>query len=136
MELTSTLRKAVDRGPGAADPAVRAGAEALATTLSLFAPYTAEECWANLGHDVESGDTVSRSRWPQADPELLVEETTVCVVQVDGKVRARLEVPTSIGEDELRSRALAAVAHALAEREPVKVIVRAPTLVNVVLPSL
>ena len=48
MELVSATRKAIDSGPGAADPAVREAAEALAVMLSLFAPYTAEECWALL----------------------------------------------------------------------------------------
>ena len=48
MELVSATRKAIDSGPGAADPAVREAAEALAVMLSLFAPYTAEECWAVL----------------------------------------------------------------------------------------
>ena len=49
MELVSAVRKAIDSGPGPADPAVREGAEALSIMLSLFAPYTAEECWAALG---------------------------------------------------------------------------------------
>ena len=49
MELVSATRKAIDSGPGAADPAVREAAEALAVMLSLFAPYTAEECWEALG---------------------------------------------------------------------------------------
>ena len=48
MEVRSAARKAIDSGPGAADPAVREAAEALAVMLSLFAPYTAEECWAVL----------------------------------------------------------------------------------------
>jgi len=137
MELTSTLRKAVDTGPGAGDPAVRAGAEALAVMLSLFAPYCAEDCWARLGHDVEGGDTVSRAEWPQADEALLVEESVVCIVQVNGKLRDRLEVPPSISEAELSAQALATrgVARLLEGRAPRKVIVRAPKLVNVVLPG-
>ncbi|MCK2245418.1 MULTISPECIES: leucine--tRNA ligase [unclassified Crossiella] len=137
MELTSSLRKAVDNSPGPADPAVRAGAEALAIMLSLFAPYCAEDCWASLGHNVEAGDTVSRASWPQADPALLVEDTVVCAVQVNGKVRERLDVPPSISEAELQTLALASpgVVKLLAGREPRKIIVRAPKLVNIVLPS-
>ena len=134
MELTSLLRKAIDSGPGAADPAVRSGAEALAIMVSLVAPYCAEDSWHRLGHDVENGDTVSKAAWPRVDPALLVEETVTCVVQVAGKVRDRLEVPPSIAEDELRARALATagVARALDGREVRTVIVRAPKLVNVV----
>jgi leucyl-tRNA synthetase len=50
MELVSAARRAIDSGPGAGDPAVREAAESLAIMLSLFAPYTAEECWEMLGH--------------------------------------------------------------------------------------
>jgi leucyl-tRNA synthetase len=130
MELASAARRAIDSGPGAADPAVREAAETLTVLLSLFAPYTAEECWALLGHE----PSVAKAGWPSADPALLVEDLVTCVVQVAGKVRDRLEVPPGIGEDELRELALAApgVARALADREVRMVIVRAPRLVNVV----
>ena len=133
MELTNALRKGVDgAAPGAAS--LRDGVAALAVMLSCYAPYTAEEVWSRLGHDVEAGDSVHDSSWPSADPALLVEDTVVCVVQVAGKVRDRLEVPPSIGEDELRSLALAsdAVVRALNGADIRTVIVRAPKLVNVV----
>ena len=130
MELVSAARRAIDSGPGAADPAVREAAEALAIMLSLFAPYTAEECWELLGH----GPSVARARWPAADPALLVQDTVTCVVQVDGKLRDRLEVAPSVGENELRDLALAApgVERALAGRGVRAVIVRPPKLVNIV----
>jgi leucyl-tRNA synthetase len=130
MELVSAARRTIDAGPGAADPAVREAAEALTIMLSLFAPYTAEECWEILGHQ----PSVARAGWPIADRSLLVEDTATCVVQVDGKVRDRLEVPAGIGEDELRELALAApgVERALAGRGVRAVIVRPPKLVNVV----
>jgi leucyl-tRNA synthetase len=133
MELTSVMRKAVDGG--AAGPAsLRDGVEALATMLSCYAPYAAEETWSRLGHDVESGDSVHASTWPTADPALLIDETVTCVVQVAGKVRDRLEVPPGIGEDELRELALASdgVVRALNGGGVRTVIVRAPKLVNVV----
>jgi leucyl-tRNA synthetase len=130
MELASATRKAIDTGPGTADPAVREAAEALAVMLSLFAPYTAEECWELLGRQA----SVALAGWPAADPALLVEDVVTCVVQVAGKVRDRVEVPPGIGEDELRELALATpgVARALEGRPVRKVIVRAPKLVNVV----
>jgi len=134
MELTSALRKAVDSGPGPADPAVHEGAHALAVMVNLLAPYTAEDAWAHLGHQPESGDTVNRAAWPVADAELLVRESVTAVVQVAGKVRGRLDVPPDIAEDELRSRALELdpVRRALAGRGVRTVVVRAPKLVNVV----
>ncbi|HYK67907.1 MAG TPA: leucine--tRNA ligase [Streptosporangiaceae bacterium] len=130
MELVSAARRTVDAGPGASDPAVREAAEALAIMLSLFAPYTAEECWEMLGHP----PSVARAGWPEADPALLVQEVVTCVVQVDGKVRDRLEVPAGIAEDELRELALAAsgAERALAGRTVRTVIVRPPRLVNIV----
>jgi leucyl-tRNA synthetase len=130
MELVSAARRTVDVGPGAGDPAVREAAEALTIMLSLFAPYTAEECWETLGH----APSVARAGWPEADPALLVQDVVTCVVQVDGKVRDRLEVPAGIGEDELRELALAAsgAERALAGRTVRTVIVRPPRLVNIV----
>ena len=130
MELVAAARRAIDSGPGAADPAVREAAEALAVMLSLFAPYTAEECWELLGHE----PSVARAGWPAADPALLVQDTVTCVVQVDGKVRDRLEVAASVGADELRELALAAsgAERAMAGKGVRTVIVRAPKLVNIV----
>jgi len=130
MELVSAARRAIDSGPGAADPAVREAAETLIVLLSLFAPYTAEECWELLGHQ----PSVATAGWPTADPALLVHDLVTCVVQVGGKVRDRLEVPPGIGDDELRGLALAApgASRALAGRDVRTVIVRAPKLVNIV----
>jgi leucyl-tRNA synthetase len=130
MELVNAARRTIDSGPGAGDAAVREAAEALAVMLSLFAPYTAEECWEVLGHE----PSVAQAGWPAADPALLVQETVTCVVQVDGKVRDRLEVPASIDADELRALALASAPaeRALAGRGVRTVIVRAPKLVNIV----
>jgi leucyl-tRNA synthetase len=130
MELVSAARRAADAGPGPTDPAVREAAETLTVLLSLFAPYTAEECWELLGHT----PTVAMAGWPSADPELLVQDLVTCVVQVGGKVRDRLEVSPQISENELQGLALEApgVGRALAGREVRKVIVRAPKLVNIV----
>jgi len=130
MELASAARRAIDSGPGAADPAVREAAETLAVLLSLFAPYTAEESWELLGHE----PSVAMAGWPSADPALLVQDQVTCVVQVNGKVRDRLEVPPEIGQDALRELALAApgIIRALGGRGIKTVIVRAPKLVNIV----
>ena len=130
MELASATRRAIDTGPGPGDPAVREAAETLAVLLSLFAPYTAEECWELLGHE----PSVATAGWPVADQALLVQETVTCVVQINGKVRDRLEVPPDIAEDDLRELALTApgIVRALAGRGIKTVIVRAPKLVNIV----
>jgi len=130
MELVNATRKAIDTGAGAADPAVREAAEVVATLLSLFAPYCAEDMWSMLGHE----DLVALSGLPDVDEALLVQETVTCVVQVMGKVRDRLEVSPDVTEDQLRELALASpnVQRAM-DGAPVRtVIVRPPGLVNVV----
>jgi leucyl-tRNA synthetase len=130
MELVTAARRTIDTGPGAGDPAVREAAEVLAVLLSVFAPYTAEECWELLGREA----SVAKAGWPQADQDLLVAESVTCVVQVNGKVRDRLEVAPGIAEDDLREAALSAagVIRALGGQSIRKVIVRAPKLVNIV----
>jgi leucyl-tRNA synthetase len=130
MELVNATRKAVDSGPGAADPAVREAAEVVTVALSLVAPYVAEEMWELLGH----APSVANASWPVADPALLVADTVTCVVQVQGRVRAKLEVAPGIGEAELTELALACdgVRRALDGREVRQVIVRAPRLVSIV----
>jgi leucyl-tRNA synthetase len=83
-----------------------------------------------LGHQ----PSVAGANWPTVDPELLVTEAVTCVVQVQGKVRARLEVSPDISDDDLRELALAedGVVRSLAGREIAKVIIRAPKLVSIV----
>lgn len=130
MELVNATRKAIDSGVGGADPAVREAAEVVALLLSLVAPYTAEEMWERLGHEA----TVARAGFPEVDPALLVQDAVTAVVQIQGKVKARLEVSPEISEADLEAAAMAdpAVVAAVDGREVRKVIVRAPKLVNIV----
>ncbi|RYP86512.1 leucine--tRNA ligase [Nocardioides guangzhouensis] len=130
MELVNATRKAIDSDPGPGDPAVREAAEAVAIMLSLVAPYTAEEMWERLGHQ----PSVARAGWPAVDEALLVEESVTAVVQVQGKVKARLEVAPDVSDADLEAAALAdpAVQRALDGKAVRKVIVRAPKLVNIV----
>jgi leucyl-tRNA synthetase len=134
MELVNAIRKAVDGGPGAADAAVREGVEAVAIALSMFAPYTAEDMWQRLGHGGETkDDLIAFAGWRKADPLLLIEESVTAIVQVDGKMRDKLEVSPTIGADALEAlaRASEAVQRAIADRPIAQVIVRAPRIVNI-----
>ena len=131
MELVNATRKAIDSGPGGADPTVREAAETIAILLSLFAPYTAEDMWHALGHD----NPVLTAGFPQVDESLLVDDTVTAIVQIKGKVKARLEVPKDISEVELEKQALKdeTIAKLVEGSEIRKVIVRAPKLVNIVI---
>jgi leucyl-tRNA synthetase len=126
MVLTNEMRAALDAGAGARD-----AARALVPMLAPFAPFAAEELWRV---DLGEASSVHRSAWPSFDPSLVVEDTVTLVVQVNGKVRDKLEVPADISEvDALAAaRASAGAQRAIADREVVKEIVRAPKLVNLV----
>ncbi|UVI34559.1 leucine--tRNA ligase [Brevibacterium spongiae] len=104
--------------------------EPLTIMLAPFAPHMAEELWKRLGHD----STVTYASFPEADPAHLVDDTVTCVVQVKGKVRARLEVAPDISADDLEKLALESpnAVKALGGAGVRKVIVRAPKLVNIV----
>ncbi len=129
MELVNALRKAIDGAAGPADAAVREAAEVVAKALSLFAPYTAEDMWAKLGHQ----PGVALAGLQAADESLLVETSVVAVVQVDGKLRDKFDVSISITEQELRDLAFSSenVKRAIGEKEVANIIVRVPKLVNI-----
>jgi leucyl-tRNA synthetase len=131
MELVNATRKAIDSGCGASDPAVREAAEAIAIALSLVAPYTAEEMWERLGHK----PAIALAGWPTIDPALLEADSVTVILQVNGKIKDRIEVSPNISDGELEELALAngEIIAALAGATPSKVIVRAPKLVNFVL---
>ncbi|NEA13027.1 leucine--tRNA ligase [Streptomyces sp. SID10692] len=122
-ELNNHLTKA-------GGPLSRSVAERLVLLIAPLAPHIAEELWRRLGHT----DSVVHQDFPVADPAYVVDETVTCVVQIKGKVRARLEISPSITDEELEALALAdeAVVVALGGAGIRKVIVRAPKLVNIV----
>ena len=131
MELVNATRKAIDSGPGAADPAVREATEAIAIMLSLVAPFTAEEMWERLGHK----PAIATAGWPIVDEKLLVADAVEAVIQINGKITERIEVSPTITDAEIEALALAhpTIAAALNGATPKKVIARAPKLVNIVL---
>jgi leucyl-tRNA synthetase len=106
----------------------RALAEPLVLMLSPFAPHLGEELWRRLGHE----DSVAYVDYPTADPALLVAESVTYPVQVNGKVRARIQVPADADEEAVRTTALGEVAGFLDGRTPKKVIVVPGRMVSVV----
>ncbi|MBX5474588.1 MAG: leucine--tRNA ligase [Thermoleophilia bacterium] len=97
MELVNELQRA-----GAEDPAARFAAETAVSLIQPYAPHVAEELWQRLGHE-----RLWAEPWPEADPALLTRDTFELVVQVNGKVRDRIQVEASLSEDELVARAKA-----------------------------
>jgi leucyl-tRNA synthetase len=129
MEMVNHTRKAIDTGAGGGDPAVREAAEAIALALSMFAPHTAEDMWERLGHQ----PSVALQIWPDADQSLLVEDSVTAIIQINGKVRDRVDVSPNISADELEKLALGtdAIQRALSGKTVVNVVVRAPKVVAI-----
>jgi leucyl-tRNA synthetase len=130
MVLSNGLADAIRAGRGSTAQR-RDAAERLVLLLAPLAPFITEELWRGV---LGKGTSVHVSPWPEFDPDLVRQERTTCVLQVDGKVRDRIEVATDASEDELRELAMASekVRAALGERPVARVVVVPPKLVNLV----
>jgi len=128
MEFVNLLHPYVR--DGGRDDVVDEAVDTLLLLLAPMTPHLAAEAWER-----RHGDHIHLRSWPVADPALLVEETVTMVVQVNGKVRDRIEVVPDVSEDEAVRLALASppVVEALGGAAPSRVIARPPKLVNVVL---
>jgi leucyl-tRNA synthetase len=128
MTLTNAILDATRNGDHG--PASREALEALLTLLAPIAPFITEELYARLGYET----SIHRQPWPTADPTLLVTEEVDLVVQVDGKVRGRVSVPTGADQDtvEQLARADTNVAAHLDGAEVAKVVIVPDKLVNFV----
>jgi leucyl-tRNA synthetase len=94
MELVNEISRHPD------DPAARFATETAVSLIQPYAAHIAEELWERLGHE-----RLWLTAWPEADPSLLERDTFELVVQVNGRVRDRVEVPVGLSEDELVARA-------------------------------
>jgi leucyl-tRNA synthetase len=126
MVLTNQIADAED----ATDGDVAEAALMLIQMLAPMAPFITEELWHRLGRD----GSIHRTDWPIPDPALIVESTVTMVVQVNGKVRDRIEVPAGIGEEEMQRVAMESerVRPHAEGKTVVKVIAVPPKLVNIV----
>jgi leucyl-tRNA synthetase len=123
MELVNEIARSPE------DPAARFAVETSVSLLQPYAPHVAEELWQRLGHE-----RLWEQPWPRADPTMLERETFELVLQVNGKVRDRIEVPTGLSEDELieHAKASARVQAHLDGKSIRKTIVVPGKLVNLV----
>ena len=124
MELVNELSK--DR----AGRDARFAAETAVSLIQPYAPHVAEELWQRLGHE-----RLWKAPWPVADPALLEVDTVEVVVQVNGKIRDRLQVSPGLGDDELvaLARASERVGEYLNGQEPARTVVVPGKLVNFVI---
>ena len=98
--------------------------------LGPMMPHLGEECWARLGYNT----LLVEQPWPTPDAALLVDDTVVIAVQVNGKRRAELQIARTATKDEIEAAALKLepVARLLEGQTPKKVIVVPQRIVNVV----
>jgi leucyl-tRNA synthetase len=122
IELTNRLTAV------GAEGSPREVVEPLVLMISPFAPHVAEELWQRLGHT----GTLAYEPFPVADPALLAAESVTYPVQVNGKVRGRVEVPADAAEEAVREAALVAIADQVAGKAIRKVIVVPGRMVSVV----
>jgi leucyl-tRNA synthetase len=128
MELVNEIYAAKDDPERAAE--VRFATETAVSLIQPYVPHIAEELWQRFGHE-----HLWETPWPEYDPALLKHETFELVVQVNGRVRGRIEVPFGLSEDELIARAqeLPRVRAHLDGKEVKKAIVVPGRLVNLVI---
>ena len=129
MQFTNTLYRWVQDEDGPHAPTLAAAIDALLLVMAPAAPHMCAELWER-----RRGDHVHAEAWPIADPDKLISETVTLVVQVNGKVRDRIEVAVDIDEAAAEAVALASerVLAFLGGKTPERVIVRPPNLVNLV----
>ncbi|MEM1205244.1 MAG: leucine--tRNA ligase [Acidobacteriota bacterium] len=118
----------------AANSVPRGILQTFARVLAPYAPHLAEEMWQRLTPEGEDAGLVVSQPWPGHDESLCVEETVTVVVQVNGKLRDRIDVPKDISKDDLETLALGSenAKRFLEGKEPRKVIVVPGRLVNIV----
>jgi leucyl-tRNA synthetase len=130
MELTNDLVAARETG-NAGDGSFRMAVEDLLLMMAPIAPHLAEELWQRMGNPY----SIHHQAWPEYDPDTAREEVITLVLQVNGKVRDRLEVSADIDADEAKRRALenSTIRRYLEGRDPDGVIYVPGRLVNVVI---
>ncbi|EGQ3436702.1 leucine--tRNA ligase [Staphylococcus pseudintermedius] len=113
-----------------ADNISKAYAEGFVKMLAPIAPHVGEELWSILGHDT----TITYQPWPSFDPSLLEEDVVEIVVQVNGKVRAKIEIPKDMSKADMEATALANdnIKAAVEGKDVKKVIAVPQKLVNIV----
>lgn len=128
MEYVNELYKyKVD---GFSDATWREALEVLVQCIAPFAPHMAEELWSQLRHE----GFVHEAQWPGWNDELITDDTVTVVVQVNGKLRAQIELPKDCQEADVQSAALANenVAKFVGGQEPLKIVYVPGKLINIV----
>jgi leucyl-tRNA synthetase len=131
MELINTIRDYGEYKSDAEYAVLKEGLESIALLLSPMAPHISEEIWHLLGHKA----SIFQSKWPDYDEAAARDEEVEIALQVNGKIRSRITIPTTLSKEEIEKVALAdaKIQETLAGKTPRKVIVVPNNLVNIVM---
>jgi len=108
----------------------REGIEAVLKLLAPFAPHITEELWSEIGHK----ESIHKQAWPEVDESALIQEEVTIILQVNGKLRDRIQVPVDVSAEELEKLVLSSekVKNYLEGKTVVKVVKVPKKLVNIV----
>ena len=131
MELVNMASSKLGTGKNIDPVIVRECIETVILLLFPMVPHFCEEMWEATGHE----STLDNASWPTFDPEALKEDSITIIIQINGKVRTRLEVLATIDEDDLKKQALQdeRIIKFTDGKEPKKIIVVPKKLVNIVI---
>jgi leucyl-tRNA synthetase len=132
MELVNEIyvSETRDRTDQTSKRVIREAIETVVILLSPFVPHFAEELWEALGNR----ESIIKTRWPDYDPEAVLEDEILIVIQINGRLRDRMTIPVSYGEEEVKAWALKSERiRKLVEGKEIKRVILVPKkLVNIV----
>jgi leucyl-tRNA synthetase len=130
MELLNALYKYEANPEGINYALYKEAIEKMLVLLSPFAPHFTEEMWEKIGHT----DSIFNEKWPEYDEKALVKNEIEIAVQINGKVRGRVMVDSSLGKEEMEKALMKdeAVLSLIGDKTPVKVITVPGKLINIV----
>jgi len=112
-------------------PILKEAIQSLILLLSPFTPHICEELWEQIGHK----SLLASAPWPVYDPEWAVEDKVTIIVQVNGKLRAKLEAERGLAEEDIKNQVLnlERIRSIMKDKKSRKIIIIKDKLVNIVL---
>ena len=129
MEFTNTLYRWIQAEEGAHTEVLKSAVDTLLLVMAPATPHFCAELW-----EIRNSAHIHEEPWPQADKSKIESETVTVVVQVNGKLKDRIEAASNLSETEMQELALASIRikEVLSDQVPKRIIVRPPSLVNIV----
>ncbi|SVE29667.1 uncharacterized protein METZ01_LOCUS482521, partial [marine metagenome] len=129
MEFTNTLYRWVQSEDGGHVEVLKSAVDTLLLVMAPATPHFCAELW-----EIRNSAHIHQESWPQADKSKIQSDTVTLVVQINGKLKDRIEVASDLSEEEIQDLALASerIKELLNTQKPKRIIVRPPALINIV----